>query len=97
MSFPEQEDKIVTFARSPKDYHFELKLAKILYRIDKIEGPTIEDLAVWAHNFAIGALSRQLGQFYVVSSMRKKEIEEQKENLLPDFGKVIPNPIITPT
>jgi hypothetical protein len=29
--------------------------------------------------------------------MRKKEIEEQKENLPPDFGKVIPNPIITPT
>jgi hypothetical protein len=49
------------------------------------------------HNFAVRALSRQLGQFYVVSSMRKKEIEEQKENLLPDFEKVIPNPIITPT
>jgi len=29
--------------------------------------------------------------------MRKKEIEEQKENLLSDFEKVIPNPIITPT
>jgi len=29
--------------------------------------------------------------------MRKKEIEEQKENLLPDFEKVIPIPIITPT
>jgi hypothetical protein len=29
--------------------------------------------------------------------MRKKEIEEQKENLLPDFKKVIPNPIKTPT
>jgi hypothetical protein len=29
--------------------------------------------------------------------MRKNEMEEQKENLLPDFEKVIPNPIITPT
>jgi hypothetical protein len=54
-------------------------------------------LAVLAHNFAIGALSRQLGQYYVVSSMKKTEIEEQKQNLLPDFEKVIPNPIITPT
>src|ERR671911_950463 len=86
MSFPEQqEDKIITFALSPKDYYYELKLAKFLYKIDKIEGPSIEDLAVWAHNFAIGALSRQLGQLYVVSSFKKKEIEEQKENLLPDF------------
>jgi hypothetical protein len=50
-------------------------------------------LAVLAHNFAIGALSRQLGQYYVVSSMKKTEIEEQKQNLLPDFEKVIPNPI----
>lgn len=98
MSFPEQEeDKIVTFALSPKDYYYELKLGKSLYRIDKIEGPAIEDLAVWAHNFAIGAPSRQLGQFYVVSSMKKKEIEIWKENLLPDFEKVIPNPIITHT
>jgi hypothetical protein len=41
MSFPEQEeDKLVTFALSPKDY-YELKRAKFLYRIDKIEGPTI--------------------------------------------------------
>jgi hypothetical protein len=61
MSFPEQqEDKIITFALSPKDYYYELKLAKFLYKIDRIEGPTIEDLAVWCHNFAIGALSRQL-------------------------------------
>ena len=29
--------------------------------------------------------------------MKKKEIEEQKQNLLPDFEKVTPNPIITPT
>ncbi|MGH9952978.1 MAG: hypothetical protein ACRD5J_15275, partial [Nitrososphaeraceae archaeon] len=85
--------KIVTFALSPKDYYYELKLGKSLYRIDKIEGPAIEDLAVWAHNFAIGAPSRQLGQFYVVSSMKKKEIEIWKENLLPDFEKLIPNPI----
>lgn len=97
MSFTEQqEDKNVTFALTPKDYHYELKLAKFLYRIDKIEGPTIEDLAVWCHNFAIGALSRQLGQYYVVTSMKRKEAEEQKENLLPDFEKVLSNPLITP-
>jgi hypothetical protein len=42
------------------------------------------------------ALSRQLGQRYVVSSFKKKEIEEQKENLLPDFDKVLPNPLIAP-
>jgi len=42
MSFTEQqEDKLVQFALTPKDYHYELKLAKFLYRIDKIEGPTI--------------------------------------------------------
>ena len=77
MSFTEQqEDKNVTFALTPKDYHYELKLAKSLYRIDKIDGPTIEDLAVWCHNFAIGALSRQLGQYYVVTSLKKKEAEE---------------------
>jgi SpoVK/Ycf46/Vps4 family AAA+-type ATPase len=69
---------------------------KFLYKIDRIEGPTIEDLAVWCHNFAIGALSRQLGQRYVVSSFKKKEIEEQKENLLPDFDKILPNPLIAP-
>jgi hypothetical protein len=98
MSFPEQqEDKIITFALSPKDYYYELKLAKFLYKIDRIEGPTIEDLAVWCHNFAIGALSRQLGQRYVVSSFKKKEaVEEQKENILPDFDNVLPNPLITP-
>ena len=39
MSFPEQqEDKIITFALSPKDYYYELKLAKFLYKIDRIEG-----------------------------------------------------------
>lgn len=49
MSFPEeQEDKIMQFALTPKDYYYELKLAKFLYRIDKIDGPTLEDLAVWA-------------------------------------------------
>ena len=97
MSFTEQqEDKIVTFALSPKDYYYELKLAKFLYKIDRIEEPTIEDLAVWCHNFAIGALSRQLGQRYIVSSFKKKQIEEQKENLLPDFDKVLPNPLIAP-
>lgn len=98
MSFPEQqEDKIVTFALSPKDYWYELKLAKFLYKIDKIEGPTIEDLAVWCHNFAIGALSRQLGQLYVVSSKKsRQEIQEDQKNLLPDFEKVLPNPLITP-
>jgi hypothetical protein len=26
----------------------------------------------------------------------EKKIEEQKQNLLPDFEKVIPNPLITP-
>ena len=42
MSFTEQqEDKLVQFALTPKDYHYELKLAQFLYRIDKIEGPTI--------------------------------------------------------
>lgn len=97
MSFAEQqEDKIVTFALSPKDYWYELKLAKFLYQIDRIEGPTIEDLAVWCHNFAIGALSRQLGQRYIVTSFKKKQIEEQKENLLPDFDKILPNPLIAP-
>ena len=70
MSFTEQqEDKIITFALSPKDYYYELKLAKSLYKIDK------KDLAVWAHNFAIGALSRQLGQLYVVSSFKKKDYD----------------------
>ena len=39
-------------------------------------------------------MSRQLGQQYVVSSFKRKEIEEQKENLLPDFDKVLPNPLI---
>ena len=36
MSFPEeQEDKIIQFALTPKDYYYELKLAKFLYRIDR--------------------------------------------------------------
>lgn len=36
MSFTEQqEDKIITFALSPKDYYYELKLAKFLYKIDR--------------------------------------------------------------
>lgn len=79
MSFTEQqEDKNVTFALTPKDYHYELKLAKFLYRIDKIDGPTIEDLAVWCHNFAIGALSRQLGQYYAVTSMKKKGQKDRR-------------------
>ena len=41
-------------------------------------GPTIEDLAVWAHTFAIGALGKQLGPLHIVSSFRrKKELEEK--------------------
>lgn len=42
MSFQEQEeDKIVQFALTPQDYHFEYKLAQFPY-IDKLEDPTDE-------------------------------------------------------
>jgi hypothetical protein len=93
----EGEDRIVTFALSQKDYHYELKLAQFLYKIDKIEGPTIEDLAVWCHNFAVSVLNKQLGQLYIVSAYKnKKEIEEKKKLVqLLDFENVIPNPMIT--
>lgn len=51
-------------------------------------GPTIEDLAVWAHTFAIGALGKQLGPLHIVSSFRrKKELEEKILQLLPTSTK----------
>jgi hypothetical protein len=96
MSFPEQEeDKIVTFALAPTDYYFELKLAKFLNHMDKIEGPTIEDLAVWAHNFAIGALSKQLGQLHIVSLFKQKQELDEKKKLFPDVNNIIPGSILT--
>jgi hypothetical protein len=51
-------------------------------------GPTIEDLAVWAHTFAIGALGKQLGPLHIVSSFRrKKELEEKISQQLPTSTK----------
>ena len=95
MSFREQigGDRNVTFALTPSDYAYELKLARYLYNMDKLDEPTIEDLAVWAHNFAIGALSKILGQMYLLRAKKTQLEEEGKKALLPDFDKLIPNPL----